>query len=340
MPKKSLKLSILVPVYNVEEYLPLCLESIVNQTFKNFECFLINDGSTDGSLKILKDYAKKDKRFIIVNKKNSGYGASLNLAMKKAKGEYISIVEPDDFLNTKFYEILFENNADIIKSSFMKFYGKTWKTIPERVFHELRKDFPANGLKVRPKKNQKIFILDPTIWSAVYKRELIEKNKIKFLETPGASYQDTGFQFKTFASAETIFCIERPLYYYRKDNDNSSSKSNKKLTAVKTEYDSIDEFIKGKPDFKDVANACRFRSYNWNLNRLKFRQALNFAKIAKSDFKEKNFNPNYFKTEKHDRAGELKFSTKYPTLFVFLRPLFHFKNFLKHALWCLLTHKK
>ena len=342
MPKKSPKISILVPVYNVAEFLPLCLESIINQTEKNFECFLINDGSTDNSLEILKKYAKNDKRLKVIDKPNSGYGASLNLALKKASGEYISIVEPDDFLNTKFYEILLKEggDADIIKSSFMNFYGQTWKTFPERIFHEVRKDFPMNGLKIHPEKNQRIFLVDPTIWSAIYKRELIEKNHLKFLETPGASYQDAGFQFKTFASAKSIFCLEKPLYYYRKDNEKSSVKSSKKVEAVKKEFDEIDQFIAKKPQFKTIADACRFRSYNWNLNRLKFKDAKNFAKIAKNDFKQKTFDANYFKTEKHARAGELKFSTKHPTAFVYLRPLFHAKNYLKHSAWKILKRKK
>lgn len=332
MAKKSPKLSILVPVYNVEEYLSLCLESIKNQSFRNFECLLINDGSTDNSLEILKNFAKNDKRFRVIDKKNSGYGASLNLGIKEAKGEYIGIVEPDDFIHRDFYDILLEYDDEIVKSSLMYFYGKTWKTIPERVFHEVRKDVPKNGFKIRPNENKRIFLVNPTIWSAIYKREMLEKNKIKFLETPGASYQDAGFQFKTFASAKSIFCIEKPLYYYRKDNDNSSVKSDKKVEAVKTEFDSIDQFIKKKKEFQEIADACRFRSYNWNLNRLKIKNALKFAKLAKKDFKNKNFNPKYFISEKHARAYELKFSTKHPSSYVYLRPLFCLKNAIKSGI--------
>ena len=332
MPKKSLKLSILVPVYNVAEYLPLCLESIKNQSFKNFECILINDGSTDNSLEILKSFSKNDKRFRVIDKKNSGYGASLNLGIKESKGEYIGIVEPDDFIHRDFYATLLENDDEIIKSSLMYFYGKTWKTIPERVFHEVRKDTPKNGFRIRPNENKRIFLVNPTIWSAIYKREMLEKNKITFLETPGASYQDAGFQFKAFASAKSIFCIEKPLYYYRKDNDNSSVKSDKKVESVKTEFDAIDKFIKGKNEFQEIADACRFRSYNWNLNRLKIKNALKFARLAKKDYKNKSFNPKYFIFEKHARAHELKFSTKHPTVYVFLRPLFSLKNTIKSAI--------
>ena len=326
------KLSILVPVYNVEEFLPLCLETIKNQSFKDFECLLINDGSTDNSLEILKKTAKSDKRFRVIDKKNSGYGASLNLGLNEAKGDYIGIVEPDDFIHRDFYKTLFDNSsADVIKTSFMRFSGRTWESVPERVFHEVRKDFPVNGIKIKPEENKRIFIVDPTIWSAVYKKTMLKKNKVEFLETPGASYQDAGFQFKAFASAKEIFCLEKPLYYYRIDNNKSSVKSDKKIEMVKQEFDEIDKFIKGKRNYQEIADACRFRSYNWNLNRLKFRNALKFAKLAKKDYKKKKFNANFFVKENHQRKYELKFSTKHPGLYVFLRPMFKLKNNIKRT---------
>ena len=326
------KLSILVPVYNVEEFLPLCLETIKNQSFKDFECLLINDGSTDDSLEILKKTAKSDKRFHVIDKENSGYGASLNLGLKEAKGDYIGIVEPDDFIHRDFYKTLFDNSsADIIKASFMRFSGKTWESVPERVFHEVRKDFPVNGIKIKPEENKRIFIVDPTIWSAVYKKSMLKKNKVEFLETPGASYQDAGFQFKAFVSAKEIFCLEKPLYYYRIDNDKSSVKSDKKIEMVKKEFDEIDKFIKGKKNYQEIADACRFRSYNWNLNRLKFRDALNFSKLAKKDYKKKKFNAYFFIKENHQRKYELKFSAKHPGLYVFLRPMFKLKNNIKRT---------
>ena len=231
-----------------------------------------------------------------------------------------------------------EHDDEIVKASLMRFFGKTWKTNPERLFHEVRKDFPKNGARIRPNENKRIFLVNPTIWSAIYKKEMLEKNQIKFLETPGASYQDAGFQFKAFASAKSVFCIEEPLYYYRVDNDNSSVKSDKKINAVKKEFDEVDKFIKGKDEFQEVADACRFRSYNWNLNRLKLKNALTFAKTAKADFKRKTFNPNYFKNEKHARAYELKFSTKHPGTYVIFRPFFHLKNFIKRFLRKLIKH--
>lgn len=329
----SPKLSILVPVYNVSAYLSLCLDSIMNQSFSDFECILINDGSTDFSLSILKSYVKQDPRFRLISHKNSGYGASLNKGIKLAKGEYIGIVEPDDFIHRDMYKKLLAHKNDIVKCGFMNFYGQVRRATPARIFHEVRKKVPANGIKIDPTKNHKIFLVDPTVWSAIYKKELLEKNHIEFLETAGASYQDVGFQFKAFTSAKDIYCLEKPLYYYRRDNLASSVKSDKKVDAIKVEFDSVDDFIKTKQQFDTIASACRFRSYNWNLNRLKLKNALIFAKTAKRDFDSKKFNPNYFIREKHARSHELKFSTQFPVLYVWLRPLFKVKNYLKSRLY-------
>ena len=89
----GVKVSVLVPIYNVEEFLPECLDSLVNQTLREIEIICINDGSKDDSLKILKEYASKDKRIKIIDKKNTGYGDSMNQGLKKATGEYVGIVE-------------------------------------------------------------------------------------------------------------------------------------------------------------------------------------------------------------------------------------------------------
>ena len=323
------KLTIIVPIYNNSQFLPLCLDSVKNQSFKNFECFLIDDGSTDNSLDIIKQYAKSDQRFKVFHQTNKGYGKTINFGIKKATGEYIGIVESDDFIHRDMYKKLLKHQNDIVKCSFMNFYSKKGQAIPEKVFHEVIKDFPIDGIKINPR----IFLVDPTIWSAIYKREMLENNQIKLLETEGASYQDVGFQFKTFASTDNIYCLEQPLYYYRKDNDHSSVKSDQKINAVKNEFDSIDKFISNKKQFQKIADACRFRSYNWNLNRLKFKNSLLFAQEAQRDFKQKDFIPLYFIQEKHSRAYELAFSTKHPVIYVFLRPLFSGKNKIKRFIW-------
>ena len=116
------KISILVPIYNVEKYLRECLESILAQTLKDTEIICINDGSTDSSPEILEEYRKKDSRIKIINKSNSGYGASMNMGFQFATADYIGIVESDDFVKPEMFEELYliaqKNNADIVKSDY------------------------------------------------------------------------------------------------------------------------------------------------------------------------------------------------------------------------------
>ena len=102
------KVSIIVPAYNVEPYLVECMESITNQTLSDIEIICINDGSTDGTLNILKEYAARDERIILVDKENGGYGIGMNIGMSKATGEYIGIVEPDDFVPVNMFGDLYK----------------------------------------------------------------------------------------------------------------------------------------------------------------------------------------------------------------------------------------
>ena len=110
------RLSIIVPIYNVEKYLPRCIESILNQTFKDFELILVNDGSTDSSYEILKEYENKYDNFRVINQKNGGLSAAKNAGIKIAKGEYIAFLDSDDYLDKNFLETLYNmavNNKEV-----------------------------------------------------------------------------------------------------------------------------------------------------------------------------------------------------------------------------------
>ena len=113
------RVTVLVPIYNVEEYLPKCLLSLSNQILDDMEVICLNDGSTDNSLDIIKDFAKKDPRIKIVNKKNTGYGDTMNKGIKLASGEYIGIVEPDDYVDPdmfiEMYALAKKHDADILR---------------------------------------------------------------------------------------------------------------------------------------------------------------------------------------------------------------------------------
>lgn len=322
------KISVLVPSFNVEKSLRLCLESILNQSYTDFEAVILNDGSTDGTLKIAKEFAKRDKRIKISStKKNLGYGVAMNRGLSLAKGKYVAIVEPDDFVHRNFLSTLYglaeHHKVDIVKCSFMNNFMKTGKTTEEILFHK-NHEHVETDTPISPIDNQNVFLVQPTIWSALYNRKMLEKNDIIFLGTPGASYQDIGFQFKTFASSKKVYCTNLPLYYYSRDNENSSVKSANKVEAVIKEYDELEKYTNNKSELKQVLSICRARSYMWNVNRLKFRSAYRFAKKAgKTNIDTTGFDLN--------SAHELKFFSKHPKIYVVIRPVFRLKNWAMRA---------
>lgn len=331
-----MKVSVLVPIYNVEKFLPECLDSLINQTLKEIEVICINDGSKDDSLEILKEYASKDKRIKIIDKKNTGYGDSMNQGLKKAIGEYVGIVESDDFIDKdafeKLYKIAKDKNVDVVKSNYYEYFGdiKRDKAVSNIfVVDEI-------GGVIDPREKRGIFYQPPCIWAAIYRRDFLEKNKIDFLPTPGASYQDTGFNFKVWASARRVYFIKRPLLHYRQDNSNSSVKDAGKIYCVKEEYDDIERFLKENDLLEELGalmTTCRFGGYVWNLHRLKFGAAMEFAGVVKKDYK-KAKEAGYLDSEKLDEVGKYNsrlIAIKHPKIYVFLRPLHDLRNTVKPA---------
>lgn len=341
-----MKLTILIPIYNTEKYLPECLDSLISQSFSDFEVICINDGSTDRSLKIIKNYQSKDSRIKLLDKKNTGYGDSLNQGITLAKGEYIGIIEPDDFVHPNMYNQLIsladKHRVDIVKASYFNYFSD--KTpLPEKLFPSYFVD-----RIVDPSAESELFLTYPTIWSAIYRRELISKLLPDcFLSTPGASYQDISFAFKTFALSKRVYCSNFPLYYYRRDNNSSSVKDRNKVFIVKHEFDQLEKFLSSSGSLKKfipIATVCRFRSYLWNLDRLKTFNARRFAKVARQDFLRLNssFRSGLSQLKPFSRKLDLCISASFPSSYVFLKPLFSLKNFCLRSLsrFCHLIKKR
>lgn len=266
-----IKVSIIVPIYNVEKYLKTCIESILNQTLKEIEIICINDGSTDTSLDILNSFSEKDKRIRIINKSNSGYGATMNIGLSVAEGQYIGIVEPDDYIKENMFEELYilaeKNSADIVKSDFYYYFGERNQA---RKTGKISRYFANRVTSV--KKYPELLKIQPSIWSAIYKKELIDKHKIKFLETPGASYQDTSFAFKCLSLAQRLYFTTNAYLYYRLDNENSSVNSKSKVFAICKEFDEITDFLNSNIEIKNSVNGIKlirqYQTYFWNLKRI------------------------------------------------------------------------
>lgn len=248
------KVSIIIPVYNVEQYLRECLDSVINQTLKDIEIICVNDGSKDNSLSILEEYANKDDRVKIISKPNSGYGHTMNVGLDAAIGEYIGIVESDDYVKLDMYEKLYnmarENDVDFIKADFYRFEMKNGKL--ELQYNDLsygKKQYYNRVLD--PAENIDIFKFIMNTWSGIYKRSFIDKHDIRHNETPGASYQDNGFFFQTFCQAKRVYFMDEPFYMNRRDNPNSSVKSKEKVFCIKDEYDFIRKFLEKNPKFNE-----------------------------------------------------------------------------------------
>ncbi len=261
------KVSVLVPIYNAAEYLRQALNSLIGQTLSDLEIICINDGSTDDSSKIIQEYAKRDRRIVVIDKPNSGYGDSMNQGIKRAKGEYIGILEPDDYLDpeafAKLYQLADWNKADIVKANyFLLENGKNRKLENIR-----RKD---TGKIINPRQDHFVFRLPHAVWATLYRREFLLANHLEFLPTPGASYQDIGFNTKTLALAKRVALTDQAYLHYRTDNVNSSSNSAGKLECTPAEYASIEEFLQqhNLGELIPTITATKFGNYLWNILRL------------------------------------------------------------------------
>ena len=283
------KISVITPVYNSERYLHQCVDSIIGQTFNDIEIILVDDGSTDSSANICDMYALHDSRIKVIHNKNSGMGVSYNLGIKAAKGDYIGFIESDDFADPKMFEALYNlaeqhNKPDIVKSSWWQYYSKSKTANKDTTLDEYKSDKIVN-IKNDPWILTKQF----TVWSAIYKRDFLINNNIKYLETPGASYQDVGFTYKAFCKASNIIITPDAYIYYRQDNENSSVNSKEKSEVIFNEYAEVDLFFEDNPDIKQLANEQKlikqFYDYNWNYYRVAEYLKHDFIKHFARDFK-------------------------------------------------------
>ena len=262
-------ISILVPCYNVEAYLRQCMDSIIRQTYTNLEIICLDDGSTDRTPEILKEYEKKDSRTRVISKPNSGYGATMNIGLKAASGKYIGIVESDDYIEPKMYEILCDaaekDNLDIVRCRFIE--RNVIKSKDKVNTFSYVKD---NGRVFRPTDVPSSFTMKPSIWAGMYNREFLERNGIRFLETPGASYQDTAFAFKALATAQRVRMLPDVLHNYR-INEASSVSSPGKVFCVCDEEAEIRRYVNSLGRYEELKGIIALRafgSYKWNYNRL------------------------------------------------------------------------
>lgn len=224
---EHIDMSVVVPCYNTAQYLDQCLNSIEADSLPSLEVIVLNDGSTDGSLKIMKHHAAKDPRVRVVDKRNQGYGATVNRGIAESRGTYIAIVEPDDYLKPGMYSALIElarqyGKPDVVKSAYWRVCmpGTSQENIQHCAYYK------RINVKRQPftlADNPRLIQHHPSIWSAIYKRSFLDEFGIRFKEVPGAGWVDNPFLIQTLAQARSIVYTDRSFYCYREDLPTSSS---------------------------------------------------------------------------------------------------------------------
>lgn len=263
--------SIVIPIFNPGDYLLQSMDSVVNQSFSNIQIVCVNDGSTDGSLTVLRDYAKRDKRILVINKPNGGYGNAMNRGIDVATGEYIMILEPDDYMEPNMVESLYDTArtlaCDVVKSNYWEYQGSLGTNT---FINVLGNQIP--GVVTNAMENPRLLLISPCIWTAIYRKKMLVENGIRFSETPGAAYQDTAFAYKVLSSAKRISFLNDAFIHYRTDNEASSVKSSGKVFEVCDEFAAVESFISTKQNERirllPIVQVMKFNTYVWNLNRI------------------------------------------------------------------------
>lgn len=226
------KVSVIVPIYKVEKYLIQCVDSILNQTLKDIEVILVDEGDLDECRAIIDMYefgAKKDARVKAIHEKNGGYGASVNKGFDVAVGEYISIIESDDFIEPTMLEEMYNYakklDADVVKTPYYEYWDKT-NIEPERkqicFWYGTVKNVPEN-VTFKIEDYPELVAIHPSIWAALYKTNYIKEKNIRCIEAKGAGYVDNHFRLQTLCQTDKIAWLNRPLNYYRLSNPNASA---------------------------------------------------------------------------------------------------------------------
>jgi glycosyltransferase involved in cell wall biosynthesis len=213
-----------MPVLNGGKYLREAVDSVVNQTLRDIEFIVVDAGSTDGTLEILREYADKDSRIRILHSEKRSMGAQYNIGLDTAKGEFVGFIEADDCAALDMFESLCDkaesyHGIDYIKADFNHFID-----LPERRHKQYCGVVPDRAMYNRVLEPYELCKLAGIVyfWSGVYKREFLNANAIRFNETPGAAFQDAGFANQCLMFADRAVYVDAAYYHYREDNDGSS----------------------------------------------------------------------------------------------------------------------
>lgn len=282
------KVSVIIPVYNVEKYAAQCLDSVIHQTMRDLEIICVDDGSTDSSGAILDSYARMDSRIKVIHKQNTGYGHTMNVGMDSAESEYIAVIESDDFAEPDMLELLYaaavKSDADIAKANHYNFREG------QDNFCDWLEEFPKERV-IDSREYPTILYKANTIWTCLYKRKFLLENQIRFHETPGASFQDISFALQGWLLAKRVYLIGAAVLHYRNDNPDSSMHNPDKIFNVFDEYGWLEEkfanFWRDNSLLESYFVAAKYRDYFSHYHRIadhfQYAFLLRFEEEVKAD---------------------------------------------------------
>lgn len=251
------KVSVIIPVYNVEKYLVQCIESVINQTYKNLEIICINDESPDNSINILARYAEIDNRLIIITQKNTGLSGARNTGIRLATGDYIVFLDADDWIEPETIETAVNeleiNNVDTVMWGYIREFGDTGKEKSifksdmifdkEKTVHIVHRRMAGlSGSELSDPGNADSLA---TAWGKMYKTSIIRNSSIFFTDTKIIGTEDVLFNIYYFNHIDTCLFINKPFNHYRKNNFDSLTNTYKPnlFTQWSTLYSIIGEYI-------------------------------------------------------------------------------------------------
>lgn len=304
----NIKVSVILPIYNVEKYLKKCMDSIVRQTLKEIEIICVDDGSTDDSLSILREYEKNDKRIKVFCQQNAGAGAARNRGLSIAQGEYLSFLDSDDFFEIdmleKAYHKAKECDAEITVFGSDQYYEDSKEFVS--VNWTIRKNAlpPYRPMYYRAFTDNVFNVFVGWAWDKLFKREFVLKHSLKFQEQRTSN--DLLFVFSAVILAKQIEIVDLPLAHQRRNNPNSLSNTREKswqcfyeaLKALREKLNSLGLYWELEQDY--INYALHFSL--WNLNTLTgSKKEVLFNKLKNSWFHDlgiTNKEPDYFYNKK------------------------------------------
>lgn len=257
--EKKIKVSVIVPIYNVEKYLERCIKNILNQTFAEIEIILVDDGSTDSCSQMCDEFANRDSRIVVVHKKNEGLGYARNSGLQIARGEYVAFIDSDDYIDENFFEELYKNanDADLVMTGYRDVDNNgeiiqthnicnvktelTDKEIIDTLFYNTIGNINGN------------IEYGFSVWKAIYKRDIFYRNDIKFCSEREFISEDYIFQLDFIPKCQKAVLINTTYYNYCKNEQSLSRKYNsERFTKIKELYQEIIKKIKKLNLYQDT----------------------------------------------------------------------------------------